>query len=87
MGMHIRVEALKRATNTEERRGAIDTAARRLVDTLGMGKEYQVLGITSHDRSEGDAAEEFGRSWTSRMTADRTNGFETAADARDQRPN
>jgi len=57
MGMHIRVEALKRATNTEERRGAIDTAARRLVDTLGMGKEYQVLGITSHDRSEGDAAE------------------------------
>jgi NADH dehydrogenase [ubiquinone] 1 alpha subcomplex assembly factor 7 len=48
MGMDMRVEALKCAAKTEARKEEIDKAARRLVDTLGMGKEYQVLGITSH---------------------------------------
>jgi NADH dehydrogenase [ubiquinone] 1 alpha subcomplex assembly factor 7 len=50
MGMGMRVEALKRAAKTQERKDLIDQAASRLVDTLGMGKEYQVLGITSHER-------------------------------------
>jgi len=48
MGMHMRVEALKRAAKTQQRKNSIDKAASRLVDTLGMGNEYQVLGITSH---------------------------------------
>jgi NADH dehydrogenase [ubiquinone] 1 alpha subcomplex assembly factor 7 len=54
MGMHIRVQALKSAAKTEARKGEIDKAASRLVDTLGMGKEYQVLGITSHGKSTDD---------------------------------
>jgi len=54
MGMHIRIEALKQATKTSERKASIEKAARRLVDTLGMGKEYQVLGIARHERSGHD---------------------------------
>lgn len=50
MGMHIRVEALKKAAKSEARKDVIDKAANRLVDTLGMGKEYQVMGITSHGK-------------------------------------
>jgi NADH dehydrogenase [ubiquinone] 1 alpha subcomplex assembly factor 7 len=53
--MHMRVEALKHAAKTEARKEEIDKAASRLVDTLGMGKEYHVLGITSHRRSGDDA--------------------------------
>lgn len=49
----MRIEMLKRAAKTEERRDAIDTAASRLVDTIGMGKEYQVLGITCHGKNAG----------------------------------
>jgi NADH dehydrogenase [ubiquinone] 1 alpha subcomplex assembly factor 7 len=55
MGMHMRVEALKRSAESEARKEVIDKAASRLVDILGMGKEYQVLGITSHRRSGDDA--------------------------------
>ena len=55
MGMDIRVEALKRAAKTEARKEEIDKAASRLVDTMGMGMEYQVLGITSHGRIGDDA--------------------------------
>jgi len=55
MGMHIRVEALKCAAKTNDGKSSIERAASRLVDPLGMGKEYQVLGITSHDRIADDA--------------------------------
>jgi len=55
MGLHMRVEALKRAAKTPERKGSIEKAASRLVDTLGMGNEYKVLGITSHEKSEENA--------------------------------
>jgi len=58
MGMHMRVKALKHATKTETRRKEIDKAASRLVDTLGMGKDYQVLGVTRHGRSGGDIGQE-----------------------------
>jgi len=54
MGMSLRIESLKRAAETEERKDAIDKAASRLVDSFGMGKEYQVLGITCHGQSGGD---------------------------------
>ena len=53
MGMQMRIEALKRAAKTEVRRDAIEKAAGRLVDTFGMGKEYQVLGVTCHGKSAG----------------------------------
>lgn len=54
--MNLRVEALKRAAKTEERKAAIEKAAKRLVDLTGMGKEYQVLGMTAAARrGVGDA--------------------------------
>lgn len=49
MGLEPRLEALKNAAKTDERREAIESAAKRLVDPDGMGKEYQVLGITTVD--------------------------------------
>jgi len=47
MGLQLRVAALVRNAQTEERGAAIQDAAQRLVDRTGMGKEYQVMGITS----------------------------------------
>jgi SAM-dependent MidA family methyltransferase len=34
------------ANAKEERRGEIESAAKRLVDVSSMGKEYKVMGIT-----------------------------------------
>ena len=47
MGLRLRVDALVRNAKTDERRTAIRDAAKRLVDPVGMGKEYQVMGITN----------------------------------------
>lgn len=46
MGLRLRVDALARNAETDERRAAIQDAANRLVDPIGMGKEYQVMAIT-----------------------------------------
>ncbi|PFH53138.1 hypothetical protein AMATHDRAFT_138506, partial [Amanita thiersii Skay4041] len=48
MGLLLRVEALVRSATSEERRESVRAAARRLVDRIGMGSQYQVLGITSN---------------------------------------
>jgi hypothetical protein len=45
MGLNVRVEELRRVVSSNERREAIDSAAKRLVYLAGMGKEYLVLGI------------------------------------------
>ncbi|ETW83288.1 hypothetical protein HETIRDRAFT_316531 [Heterobasidion irregulare TC 32-1] len=47
MGLDARVAALQRSAQTDERRQEIGSAAKRLVDLTGMGKEYMVLGVTS----------------------------------------
>lgn len=47
MGLEVRLDGLVGAAKTTERRTAIRDAAKRLVDRTGMGKEYQVMGITS----------------------------------------
>ncbi len=47
MGLPLRVAALIRNAQKEERKKAIERATARLVDPLGMGREYRVLGITS----------------------------------------
>jgi hypothetical protein len=52
MGLEVRVEGLKRGA-LEERRKCIESAAMRLVDPVGMGKEYLVLGINSDDNRGG----------------------------------
>ena len=41
------MDALVRNAKTDERRSHIQDAAKRLVDPIGMGKEYQVMGITN----------------------------------------
>lgn len=52
MGIDMRVDALVKAASTDERQKVIRDAALRLADPVGMGKEYQVLGITSKPTSE-----------------------------------
>ncbi|KAG6919198.1 hypothetical protein DXG01_008496 [Tephrocybe rancida] len=47
MGMSLRVNALARQAENEERRNAIVDAAERLVDPAGMGKEYKVYGFSN----------------------------------------
>ena len=47
MGLQLRVDGLRRAAKSEERRRELEDSANRLIDPIGMGKEYQVLGITS----------------------------------------
>ena len=46
MGIDVRVEALK-SQASPERADEIERAAKRLTDLTGMGKQYQVLGLTS----------------------------------------
>ena len=47
LGLPFRLEGLLKAAKTDERRQEIRSAAASLVDPTGMGKEYQVMGITS----------------------------------------
>ncbi|GLB40232.1 hypothetical protein LshimejAT787_0801030 [Lyophyllum shimeji] len=54
MGITVRAAELARQAKSEERRSAILDAAKRLVDPVGMGKEYKVMGFTS--LRNGDAA-------------------------------
>lgn len=61
MGLRLRVDALVRNSKTDERRPAIWDAAKRLVDPTGMGKEYQVMGITNFG-SDSEALA-FGEVW------------------------
>jgi len=47
LGLPLRLQGLLKAANTDARREEIRSAAERLVDPMGMGKEYQVMGITN----------------------------------------
>ena len=49
MGIHMRVEMLKQRAESEARKDDMDKAAKRLVNTDGMGSEYMVLAVTSHN--------------------------------------
>lgn len=54
MGLNLRLESLLKAAGSDKRREEIREAAVRLVDPIGMGKDYQVMGITNKlPRSEG----------------------------------
>lgn len=48
MGIQLRTASLIRAAMTTERRNVIEEGVNRLVDPLGMGGQYAVLGITSN---------------------------------------
>ncbi|KAF9048562.1 S-adenosyl-L-methionine-dependent methyltransferase [Panaeolus papilionaceus] len=47
MGIQLRLQSLMKSATTDARREQIAEGAKRLVDPLGMGKEYQVLAITN----------------------------------------
>lgn len=47
MGVELRLLYLLKAAETDKRRKEIREAAMRLVDPIGMGKEYQVMGIAN----------------------------------------
>jgi NADH dehydrogenase [ubiquinone] 1 alpha subcomplex assembly factor 7 len=51
MGLWLRVNALVRNAQSGEREKAILEAAQRLVDPIGMGKEYKVMGIVAGDET------------------------------------
>lgn len=45
MGLGMRVENLMRRAGSEEQSKRIEDAALRLVDGLGMGQQYKILGF------------------------------------------
>ena len=47
LGLPLRLEGLLEETKTAEQREEIRSAAAKLVNPTGMGKEYKVMGITS----------------------------------------
>ena len=52
LGLQLRLQGLLKVAKTDERRQEISSAAARLVDPTGMGKEYQVMGITGKPSGE-----------------------------------
>lgn len=52
MGFDIRLSKLLNAAHKQKRGREIRQAAQRLVDPIGMGKEYQMLGVTGNGRLE-----------------------------------
>lgn len=47
MGVSVRVQRLLAGVEDAEKRTRIEKGAQRLMDPLGMGTQYKVLGITS----------------------------------------
>ncbi|KAJ3489482.1 hypothetical protein NLI96_g2081 [Meripilus lineatus] len=47
MGIQMRVEALKRGAQSEDRKHEIERGVLRLINLTGMGTQYQVMGFTS----------------------------------------
>ncbi|KAF8556235.1 DUF185-domain-containing protein [Imleria badia] len=52
VGLQLRADRLIKAAPTEERKTAIAESVNRLVDPLGMGGQYAVLGITATPKEE-----------------------------------
>ncbi|KLO09764.1 DUF185-domain-containing protein [Schizopora paradoxa] len=52
MGYHVRLSKLLSTATDENRNLRIRQAGRRLIDPTGMGKQYQVLGVTGKGRLE-----------------------------------
>jgi NADH dehydrogenase [ubiquinone] 1 alpha subcomplex assembly factor 7 len=52
LGMGTRVDKLIDSAPTPERKDDISGSAKRLVDPLGMGAQYQVMGIVPKEEQE-----------------------------------
>lgn len=63
MGLEVRMDALVKSAKNEERCVDIQNAAQRLIDPVGMGKEYNVLGITSTGITSTDTVENTSKVW------------------------
>lgn len=61
MGIDIRTAALVRSTSSLERKKAIEDGANRLIDPLGMGEQYKVLGVVA--KSRGEAGQDVSEVW------------------------
>lgn len=61
MGIEIRAAALVRSASSLERKKAIEDGTRRLIDPLGMGEQYKVLGAVA--KSTGEEGQEVGEVW------------------------
>lgn len=48
MGLTLRLEGLLREARTEEQQQEIRSVPAKVESATGMGKEYQVMGITSN---------------------------------------
>lgn len=53
MGIYLRADALARSASSPERKQAIEDGIDRLVDPLGMGEQYKVLGVVAKSSGEG----------------------------------
>ncbi|OJA08250.1 hypothetical protein AZE42_02072 [Rhizopogon vesiculosus] len=53
MGIQVRAAALARSASSPERKQEIEGGANRLVDPLGMGEQYKVLGVVAKSNGEG----------------------------------
>lgn len=54
MGLEPRLSKLLAATSDKEQQERIRTGAKRLIDTTGMGTQYQVMGIVAGKGAEGE---------------------------------
>ncbi|GAA5882074.1 hypothetical protein JCM16303_005591 [Sporobolomyces ruberrimus] len=52
LGLAPRLASLMRSAPNEERKKDIESAAKRLIDGLGMGGQYKVMGVTPKGRTE-----------------------------------
>ena len=58
MGYHVRLSKLLMTADDENRNLRIRQAGQRLIDPTGMGKQYQVLGVTGKGRLESKGVDE-----------------------------
>jgi SAM-dependent MidA family methyltransferase len=58
LGLEQRVEALTKSATDDNRKKEMESAAKRLVDPLGMGAQYKVLGISAEQVEEGQSTAE-----------------------------
>lgn len=57
LGLQPRVEALIKATESEERKKDLERSSKRLIDPTGMGAQYKFLGLEAPKRKSGESDE------------------------------
>ncbi|EIW84246.1 DUF185-domain-containing protein [Coniophora puteana RWD-64-598 SS2] len=52
MGIDLRTRVLMQSAKSDDRRRAIETASKRLIDPLGMGEQYRIMGVSVPQKGE-----------------------------------